>query len=124
MQLFAGRRNFQDVVSIVKAANSPSWKEVKYHVFDVPSAGSEPFEKRMDILGKTFLDSSQEPEDGARFSGKCKVECVLVEQQTLVKDRDHVLEMLRGEGITSERDSRITPLDRCAITRRRGADAP
>jgi len=104
-ELFAGRRNFQDVVSIVKAANSPSWKEVKYHVFDVPSAGSEPFEKRMDILGRTFLDGSQEPEDGARFTGECKVECVLVEQQTLVKDRDHVLEMLRdvesrgGEGL-------------------------
>ncbi|KAF8322424.1 DNA ligase/mRNA capping enzyme [Cantharellus anzutake] len=104
-ELFAGRRNFQDVVSIVRAANSPSWKEVKYHIFDVPSAGNEPFEQRMSILSKTFLDGSDTSEEGARFTGKSKVDHVIVEQQTIVRDRDHVLEMLKevesrgGEGL-------------------------
>ncbi len=36
-ELFGGRGQFNDTVSIVKTANSPRWSAITYKIFDVPS---------------------------------------------------------------------------------------
>ncbi|KZV81906.1 DNA ligase/mRNA capping enzyme, partial [Exidia glandulosa HHB12029] len=93
-ELFTGRGNFKQTVSIVRTKNSPNWEAIRFHVFDIPSHGAQPFEKRLELLGSIF---------GKGGSHAC--DHVVVVKQTLVKDRDHVLEMLQdveaqgGEGL-------------------------
>ncbi|EJD50726.1 DNA ligase/mRNA capping enzyme [Auricularia subglabra TFB-10046 SS5] len=93
-ELFAGRGKFNDTVSVVKTKNSPHWKNIKYHVFDIPSHGSKPFEERLELLEKLF---------GPNGSHAC--EHVVIVEHTVVKDKDHVFEMLKtveslgGEGL-------------------------
>ncbi|KAH9515757.1 hypothetical protein Btru_011912 [Bulinus truncatus] len=55
-ELFGGRGQFQSTVSIVKTAESPKWKDIKYHVFDSPHMGEETFEKRMQTIKEYFED--------------------------------------------------------------------
>lgn len=93
-QLFGGRGKFPETVSIVKSANSPLWKNIIFKVFDIPSEGSLPFEKRMEILEALF---------GKNGTYKCPE--VQIVEQTQVKDKDHVLQTLKdiesqgGEGV-------------------------
>ena len=37
-------------VSIVRGQPSEEWRKIKYHVFDIPSSSSLPFEERMSLL--------------------------------------------------------------------------
>ncbi|KAH7102511.1 DNA ligase/mRNA capping enzyme [Auriculariales sp. MPI-PUGE-AT-0066] len=53
-ELFGGRGKFNNTVSVVKTKNSPHWKTVQYHVFDVPSHGKKPFEERFKLLEGLF----------------------------------------------------------------------
>ncbi|RUS90466.1 hypothetical protein EGW08_001734 [Elysia chlorotica] len=53
-ELFGGRGQFQSTVSIVKTAESPKWKDIKYYVFDAPHMGKETFEKRMNVIKEYF----------------------------------------------------------------------
>ncbi|GFS15978.1 DNA ligase [Elysia marginata] len=53
-ELFGGRGQFQSTVSIVKTAESPKWKDIKYYVFDSPHMGKETFEKRMNVIKEYF----------------------------------------------------------------------
>lgn len=93
-ELFGGRKNFQDTVSIVKTVNSPHWKNITFQIFDIPSSGSKPFEDRIAELKKLF---------GPGGSHECK-EVVVVEHEK-AEGRDHVLgklkeiEDLGGEGL-------------------------
>ncbi|KAE9402549.1 hypothetical protein BT96DRAFT_964719 [Gymnopus androsaceus JB14] len=93
-ELFGGRGEFQNTVSIVKTMNSPHWKGIAFHVFDIPSIGTQPFESRMDRLKKLFGPG------GSHASDKV----VLVEHEK-AKSRQHVIDKLKevetlgGEGI-------------------------
>ncbi|KIK57446.1 hypothetical protein GYMLUDRAFT_46330 [Collybiopsis luxurians FD-317 M1] len=93
-ELFGGRGQFQDTVSIVKTMNSPHWKDITFHVFDIPSIGTQPFESRIERLEKFFGLG------GSHASDKV----VLVEQEK-AKSRQHVLDKLKeveslgGEGL-------------------------
>jgi DNA ligase-1 len=50
-ELFLGRKQFQKAVGIVKsAASHPGWASLTYQVFDVPSMGAQPFEKRVETI--------------------------------------------------------------------------
>ncbi|GFO25016.1 DNA ligase [Plakobranchus ocellatus] len=59
-ELFGGRGQFQSTVSIVKTAESPKWKDIKYHVFDAPHMGKEVFEKRMNTIKEYFEENEPE----------------------------------------------------------------
>ncbi|KZW03370.1 DNA ligase/mRNA capping enzyme [Exidia glandulosa HHB12029] len=93
-ELFAGRSKFNDTVSVVKTKNSPHWKTIKFHIFDIPSHGDKPFEERLKLLEKLF---------GEGGSHAC--DHVVIVEQTAVKDRDHIFKMLKaveaqgGEGL-------------------------
>ncbi|XP_055892732.1 uncharacterized protein LOC106077233 [Biomphalaria glabrata] len=90
-ELFGGRGEFQSTVSIVKTAESPKWKDIKYHVFDSPHMGKEVFEKRMHLIKEYFEDVQPE-------------HAVFVEQ-TKCKSKEHLEEKmtrilnLGGEGL-------------------------
>ncbi|KAJ7040743.1 DNA ligase [Mycena alexandri] len=92
-ELFGGRGNFQDTVSIVKTMNSPHWKGITFQIFDVPSETTA-FEDRVAFLKKLF---------GPGGKYECP-EVVLVEHEK-AKNRKHVLEKLKeieelgGEGL-------------------------
>ena len=79
----------------MKTPNTPRWKDITFQVFDVPSMGHEPFEKRLDWLKSTFM----------RLNGECREKHVRVVDQMKAKSREHVLEMLKdieemgGEGL-------------------------
>ncbi|KAJ3737293.1 hypothetical protein DFJ43DRAFT_987910 [Lentinula guzmanii] len=94
-ELFGGRGDFQNTVSIVKTMNSPHWKGITFHVFDIPSLSTQPFEARMERLKKLFA-----PGVGSHASDK-----VLVVEQEKAKSRQHVLDKLKeveslgGEGL-------------------------
>lgn len=91
-ELFGGRNKFQDTVSIVKTMNSPHWKGITFQVFDIPSSGSLPFEKRIEEINALF---------GEGGSHACP-EVVVVEHET-AKSREHVLEKLKEiEGLGGE----------------------
>ncbi|KAH8824214.1 DNA ligase [Flagelloscypha sp. PMI_526] len=91
-ELFGGRSKFQDTVSIVKTSGSPHWKNIAFHIFDIPSSASLPFEERMDKLKELFGS-------GGEFA--CP-EVVIVEHEE-AKDKDHVLEKLKEiEGLGGE----------------------
>ncbi|KAJ7472296.1 DNA ligase/mRNA capping enzyme [Mycena galericulata] len=96
-ELFGGRGQFQDTVSIVKTVNSPHWKGITFQIFDVPSENTA-FEDRVAFLKKLF---------GPGGKYECP-EVVLVEHEK-AKDRDHVLEKLKeieglgGEGLMLRR---------------------
>ncbi|ESK91269.1 dna ligase [Moniliophthora roreri MCA 2997] len=93
-ELFGGRGEFQSTVSIVKTVNSPHWQKITFQVFDIPSRGNEPFEKRIEFLKKLF------GKDGSHESDK-----VVVVEHEKAKNREHVLEKLKeiealgGEGL-------------------------
>ncbi|XP_005100834.1 uncharacterized protein LOC101848532 [Aplysia californica] len=59
-ELFGGRGQFQSTVSIVKTAESPKWKDIKYHVFDSPDMGKETFENRMNAIKEYFEEKQPE----------------------------------------------------------------
>ncbi|CAE6496788.1 unnamed protein product [Rhizoctonia solani] len=63
-ELFGGRGKFQDTVSVVKTINSPHWKNITFHIFDIPSRGSEPFEERVAYLKKHLQNTPQTFYDG------------------------------------------------------------
>ncbi|KAK7052302.1 Dna ligase [Favolaschia claudopus] len=92
-ELFGGRGNFQDTVSIVKTMNSPHWKNITFQIFDVPSEKTA-FEDRVKFLQKLF---------GPGGKYECD-EVVLVEHEK-AKNRKHVLDKLKeieelgGEGL-------------------------
>ncbi|KAJ3997621.1 hypothetical protein F5050DRAFT_1670921 [Lentinula boryana] len=123
-ELFGGRGEFQNTVSIVKTMNSPHWKGITFHVcsthpnylaisfsicldqrtytystyhqiFDIPSLSTQPFEARMERLKKLFA-----PGIGSHASDN-----VLVVEQEKAKSRQHVLDKLKeveslgGEGL-------------------------
>ncbi|KZT40618.1 DNA ligase/mRNA capping enzyme [Sistotremastrum suecicum HHB10207 ss-3] len=91
-ELYSGRQNFQDTVSIVRTSNSPKWSLISFHIFDIPSHGTKPFEERLKLLEDLFQDKEK--------TGQVKVV-----EHTAVTSRDHVLEMLKdvetkgGEGL-------------------------
>lgn len=53
-ELWAGRQAFQNVVSIVRTANTERWRGVVYQVFDAPGLSEKPFEERMDAVHAWF----------------------------------------------------------------------
>ncbi|KAJ3178142.1 hypothetical protein HK101_010152 [Irineochytrium annulatum] len=54
-ELFTGRGNFSATVSIIKKHNpGPEWKRVEYQIFDAPSIGDLPFEKRLEKISEQF----------------------------------------------------------------------
>ncbi|KAF8901777.1 DNA ligase/mRNA capping enzyme [Mucidula mucida] len=93
-ELFAGRGKFQDTISIVKTVNSPHWSGITFQVFDIPSKGDDPFEKRIKHLERLFGEKGTHASD--------KVEVV---EHIAAKSREHVLEELKkvetlgGEGL-------------------------
>jgi DNA ligase 1 len=93
-ELFSGRGTFQSTVSVVKTLNSPHWKTIVFHVFDIPSLGSKPFEERYEKLQELFGEN-----------GEYKNEYVKVVEHEEVRDREHVFERLKevesegGEGL-------------------------
>ncbi|XP_059154925.1 uncharacterized protein LOC131940296 [Physella acuta] len=90
-ELFGGRGQFQSTVSIVKTAESPKWKDIKYHVFDSPRMGKETFEKRMNII-KDYFEEHQ-PEYAVFVEQvKCKSKEHLEEKLTKVLN-------MGGEGL-------------------------
>ncbi|KAJ7176641.1 DNA ligase [Mycena filopes] len=96
-ELFGGRGNFQDTVSIVKTMNSPHWKNITFQIFDVPSEKTA-FEDRVAFLKKLF---------GPGGKYECP-EVILVEHEK-AKNRKHVLDKLKeieelgGEGLMLRR---------------------
>jgi len=88
-ELFTKRGGFQDCVSIVRTQDAPNrWKfSVSYQVFDVPSKGHLPFEKRLKFL-KDLIEV------------KLRIKWVNLVQQFPVRDDAHVQEIL--DDITSE----------------------
>ncbi|KAF5321800.1 hypothetical protein D9619_000056 [Psilocybe cf. subviscida] len=99
-ELYGGRGNFQSTVSIVKTVNSVHWSNITFQIFDVPSRGYEPFEKRYEYLQRTFGTGAPADETDPQI-------CVVEHQ--LVRDRQHVLdelqriESLGGEGLMLRR---------------------
>ncbi|KAF8464436.1 hypothetical protein BDZ91DRAFT_849727 [Kalaharituber pfeilii] len=93
-ELFTERGGFQDCVSIVRTqGDGKRWKfKVTFQVFDVPSKGHLPFEQRI-AFAKDLLEN------------KLRIKWVNVVQHTIVKNRNHVFEMLEevtksgGEGL-------------------------
>ncbi|KZV61293.1 DNA ligase/mRNA capping enzyme [Peniophora sp. CONT] len=93
-ELFTGRGNFQDTVSIVKTMNSSKWKSVTFQIFDIPSSGDKVFEARVAEMKKLFGPGGQYACD----------EVVVLEHEQ-ARDRQHVLDKLQeitevgGEGL-------------------------
>lgn len=56
----------------------------------------DPFEARQEYLIKTFMNKGE-----GESQSKPKIDHVEVVEQTLVKDRDYVLEMLKGASHSS-----------------------
>ncbi|KAJ3172371.1 hypothetical protein HDU87_007875 [Geranomyces variabilis] len=80
-ELFVGRKQFSQTVSIVKTHNSTKWHSLAFHVFDAPSLGALPFEARQAAL--------------AKFVATVDPGIVKLTEQTRCKDRQHVLDMLK-----------------------------
>lgn len=58
-ELWMGRGTLAKMGSITHFPNNPSWKEVKYMIFDLPGSG-EPYEKRMELLKQLSFPSHVE----------------------------------------------------------------
>ena len=88
-ELFTKRGGFQDCVSIVRTQDAPNrWKfSVSYKVFDVPSKGHLPFEKRLEFL-KDLIEV------------KLKIKWINLVEHFPVRDDAHIQEVL--DDITSE----------------------
>ncbi|KAF5380940.1 hypothetical protein D9615_003941 [Tricholomella constricta] len=111
-ELFGGRGEFQSTISIVKTVNSPLWKNITFQVtflslnlpenlatlcpqiFDIPSMGDSPFEKRIQFLKELF---------GPGGSHACDL--VEIVEHEMATSRQHVLDKLKeieslgGEGL-------------------------
>ncbi|EIN04603.1 hypothetical protein PUNSTDRAFT_92533 [Punctularia strigosozonata HHB-11173 SS5] len=93
-ELFGGRGEFQNTVSIVKTVNSPHWQGISFQIFDVPSMGEEPFEDRLAFLERTFGENGEKRQ--------AQIEVVKHER---AESREHVMskleevERLGGEGL-------------------------
>ncbi len=74
--------------------NPPHWSGITFQVFDIPSKGDDPFEKRIKHLERLFGEKGTHASD--------KVEVV---EHIAAKSREHVLEELKkvetlgGEGL-------------------------
>lgn len=88
-ELFTKRGGFQDCVSIVRTQDAPKrWKfKVSYQVFDVPSMGHLPFEKRLAFL-KNLIEV------------KLKIKWINLVKHFPVRDDAHIQEVL--DEVTSE----------------------
>ncbi|KAF8517280.1 DNA ligase/mRNA capping enzyme [Hysterangium stoloniferum] len=101
-ELFGGRQNFSETVSIVKTRNSERWESITFEIFDVPSKGDLPFEDRMDFLETLFGPSGSHADSAFH-----------VVEQTQVEDKDHVIKTLKnieskgGEGLMLRRPRSI-----------------
>ncbi|KAJ3165366.1 hypothetical protein HDU88_004160 [Geranomyces variabilis] len=80
-ELFVGRKQFSQTVSIVKTHNSTKWHSLAFHVFDAPSLAAQPFEARQAAL--------------AKFVATADPGILKLTEQTRCKDRQHVLDMLK-----------------------------
>ncbi|BFZ13136.1 hypothetical protein BsWGS_16175 [Bradybaena similaris] len=90
-ELFGGRGEFQSTVSIVKTAECPGWKDIKYYVFDSPDMGKTPFEERMNKIKEYFEE--HQPEHAVFVEQtKCKSLTHLDEKLTRILN-------LGGEGL-------------------------
>lgn len=84
-------------MSVVKTLNSPHWKSIVFHIFDIPSLADKPFEERYQRLKELF--------GGDGEKGEYECEWVHVVEHEEVKNREHVFEKLKeveaegGEGL-------------------------
>ncbi|KAJ1539952.1 hypothetical protein HK405_012238, partial [Cladochytrium tenue] len=91
-ELFGGRGRFAQTVSVVKSHDSPNWHRIRFLVFDAPSLGEQPFEKRLETARAHF----------ASVAGVGHVEVVA---HTRCKGAEHLREELAkvekkgGEGL-------------------------
>ncbi|KAG6850224.1 hypothetical protein H0H93_016071 [Arthromyces matolae] len=93
-ELFGGRGQFQSTVSIVKTANSPHWKDITFQIFDIPSKGQLPFEKRIEFLKKLFGPGGDYASDIVKI-----VEHEKASTRQHVLDKLKEIEALGGEGL-------------------------
>ncbi|KAG6866902.1 hypothetical protein C0991_003817 [Blastosporella zonata] len=93
-ELFGGRGQFQSTVSIVKTINSPHWKGITFQIFDIPSKGNLPFEKRIDLLKKLFGPGGDYASDLVKI-----VEHEKATSRSHVLDKLKEIESLGGEGL-------------------------
>lgn len=89
-ELFMGRGKFRETVSIVKShEGGDRWHDVNFMVFDIPSAGSQPFEERMALINQVCQD----------------VKNIRIVEQRKLEDGQNLDEMLKaiedlgGEGL-------------------------
>jgi len=95
-ELFMGRGHFQATSGAVRRndVDHPHWKTLKYHIFDAPHAVGDLYERLREAY---------------RLTGDCPRTTVV--EQTVVKDRDHLSDMLKtvldggGEGLIIRRPS-------------------
>ncbi|BGP26818.1 DNA ligase [Rhodotorula toruloides] len=62
-ELFLGRNRFDETSGLVRRLNGVDYSQVRFMVFDIPSRGNEPFEKRQQFLLSLFP-----PADPSTFS--------------------------------------------------------
>ncbi|CAG8441009.1 15065_t:CDS:2 [Funneliformis caledonium] len=89
-ELFGGRGTFQSTISIVKAGDK-EWENISYEIFDVPTLGRIPFEKRMNFLEKMI------EENKPKYARMVKQR--LVKSEGDVYDELERVEKLGGEGL-------------------------
>ena len=90
-ELFMGRKKFRNTVSIVKSHEGGNrWRDINFMVFDIPSQGDLPFEKRMELLKRHCSDIPN---------------VVVVEQKLFSKETQTIEDLLKevedlgGEGL-------------------------
>ncbi|KAJ8292530.1 DNA ligase [Rhodotorula toruloides] len=62
-ELFLGRNRFDETSGLVRRLSGVDWSQIRFMVFDIPSRGDEPFEKRQEFLLSLFP-----PADPSTFS--------------------------------------------------------
>ncbi|KNC98217.1 uncharacterized protein SPPG_06617 [Spizellomyces punctatus DAOM BR117] len=93
-ELFCGRGQFTQTISVVKTINSKQWSRVLFHVFDTPSLHQKPFEERIDAI-KTYVNSKHNALE----------KIVRIVEQVKCDNRAHLMDMLKkveaqgGEGL-------------------------
>ncbi len=89
-EIFSEREKFEEISSIVRSANSIKWKKLKLHVFDVPNAKGDLFE-RLKIL-QDYL--SQNPSNYIDIIPQIPIE----NKQHLQQFFEHI-QKIKGEGV-------------------------